>query len=195
MNIGTRALRHEVHHVAFAAELRLRAPTACHRQDGDIRHLLPPGDRQQHPDRQSRTPTCDPQEWVDDPDDFDRELTASSGKAQVLRLARRMPDLAVPNDKQGVVDLYDVADDWIPIYDRTRPRRLLRRHRDQRQPVQERRGGRALHGRADRAGRGRARPRRRSARRDRSLHGLEIDLGSFSRNREINPDSSFSVLG
>ncbi len=25
--------------------------------------------------------------------------------------------------------------------------------------------------------------------------GLEIDLGSFSRNREINPDSSFSVNG
>ena len=25
--------------------------------------------------------------------------------------------------------------------------------------------------------------------------GLELDLGAFSRNREINRDSSFSVLG
>ena len=25
----------------------------------------------------------------------------------------------MPSEKRGVVDLYDVSDDWIPIYDRT----------------------------------------------------------------------------
>ncbi|MBW2297543.1 MAG: FAD-binding oxidoreductase, partial [Deltaproteobacteria bacterium] len=31
----------------------------------------------------------------------------------------RIPDLRIPNQIQGVVDLYDVADDWIPIYDKS----------------------------------------------------------------------------
>jgi glycine/D-amino acid oxidase-like deaminating enzyme len=31
-----------------------------------------------------------------------------------------MPDLRVPGRPQGVVGVYDVADDWTPIYDRTR---------------------------------------------------------------------------
>ena len=30
-----------------------------------------------------------------------------------------MPDLRIPNRIQGVVDLYDVTDDWMPIYDKS----------------------------------------------------------------------------
>jgi sarcosine oxidase subunit beta len=56
-----------------------------------------------------------------------------------MREAQRIEGLPVPNQKQGVVDLYDVSDDWIPIYDK--------------------------------------------------------NVGFYSRLREINPDSSFSVIG
>jgi glycine/D-amino acid oxidase-like deaminating enzyme len=31
-----------------------------------------------------------------------------------------MPELRVPNQPSGIVGVYDVADDWTPIYDRTR---------------------------------------------------------------------------
>ena len=34
----------------------------------------------------------------------------------MLRLAQRMQGLPIPNRAQGLVDLYDVTDDWIPIY-------------------------------------------------------------------------------
>jgi sarcosine oxidase subunit beta len=40
-------------------------------------------------------------------------------RTQTYRLARRVPDLPIPNQAKGVVDLYDVADDWTPIYDRS----------------------------------------------------------------------------
>jgi sarcosine oxidase subunit beta len=30
-----------------------------------------------------------------------------------------VPNLGVPSQMRGVVDLYDVSDDWIPIYDRS----------------------------------------------------------------------------
>ena len=44
--------------------------------------------------------------------------TTSSGKC---RCARQSPHsgLGMPHEKKGIVDLYDVGDDWIPIYDRT----------------------------------------------------------------------------
>ena len=36
---------------------------------------------------------------------------------QVQRVAQRIPSLPVTSPVKGVVDLYDVTDDWIPIYD------------------------------------------------------------------------------
>ena len=57
--------------------------------------------------------------WVEDPDDFNRQVTREQWEAQVYRCARRIPSLPIPNETKGVVDLYDVSDDWIPIYDRS----------------------------------------------------------------------------
>ena len=37
----------------------------------------------------------------------------------IYRLAQRMPTLGIPNSPSGIVDLWDVSDDWIPIYDRS----------------------------------------------------------------------------
>jgi glycine/D-amino acid oxidase-like deaminating enzyme len=64
-------------------------------------------------------PECDPLEWVDDPDTARPRATAECFRAQVTRLARRLPELGVPNRPTGVAGVYDVADDWTPIYDRT----------------------------------------------------------------------------
>lgn len=64
-------------------------------------------------------PECDPLHWLDDPDDYDPNPTKKVFDAQVLRLARRIPELAVPDAPRGVVGVYDVTQDWIPIYDRT----------------------------------------------------------------------------
>jgi sarcosine oxidase, subunit beta len=53
------------------------------------------------------------------PDDYQRATTQAQWEAQVHRLARRVRGLRIPNERRGVVDLYDVSDDWIPIYDRS----------------------------------------------------------------------------
>ena len=64
-------------------------------------------------------PACDPLHWIDEPDIFEPQPTVSVWDAQVLRLARRIPSLSIPPRPTGFGALYDVADDWIPIYDRT----------------------------------------------------------------------------
>ncbi len=38
---------------------------------------------------------------------------------QVMREAQRIRGLPIPNQPKGVVDLYDASDDWIPIYDKS----------------------------------------------------------------------------
>ena len=38
---------------------------------------------------------------------------------QAQRLGQRFPTLGIPNTMKGCVDLYDVTEDWIPIYDRS----------------------------------------------------------------------------
>ncbi|HEX3591320.1 MAG TPA: FAD-dependent oxidoreductase [Pseudonocardiaceae bacterium] len=64
-------------------------------------------------------PECDPFQWLDDPDDANLNPTMAVFEAQVTRAARRLPGLRVPNRARGVVGVYDVAEDWTPIYDRT----------------------------------------------------------------------------
>ncbi|KUL58728.1 NAD(P)/FAD-dependent oxidoreductase [Streptomyces sp. NRRL S-1521] len=64
-------------------------------------------------------PECDPLEWIDDPDRADLRATVPLFNAQVTRAARRLPALRVPSRPSGIAGVYDVADDWTPIYDRT----------------------------------------------------------------------------
>jgi len=65
----------------------------------------------------STEPECDELEWIDDPDNYRTTLTEDEHQLLVLRCARRIPSLGVPQRKRGVVDLYDVSDDWTPVYD------------------------------------------------------------------------------
>jgi sarcosine oxidase subunit beta len=116
INIKTRALRHEVVHLPAPSGVDYES-IGCPSSDSDIGAYWRP-EVGNHILSGSEDPECDPKEWIDDPDDFNRNLTEQA-KAQAYRLAQRIPDLRIPNQIQGVVDLYDVADDWIPIYDKS----------------------------------------------------------------------------
>jgi glycine/D-amino acid oxidase-like deaminating enzyme len=64
-------------------------------------------------------PECDPLEWIDDPDSANPSVTAEVYSRQTTRAARRLTNLSVPVSPKGVAGVYDVAEDWTPIYDRT----------------------------------------------------------------------------
>ncbi|MDV9178475.1 FAD-binding oxidoreductase [Streptomyces sp. W16] len=64
-------------------------------------------------------PECDPLQWVDDPDSVATDVTKAVFEAQATRAARRLSTLTVPNRPRGVVGVYDVTDDWTPVYDKT----------------------------------------------------------------------------
>ncbi|MGI8680378.1 MAG: NAD(P)/FAD-dependent oxidoreductase [Jatrophihabitans sp.] len=115
--IGVRPLRQEVHEVPAPAgynDGRLGPAIA----DLDLGTYLRPG---LHGTLfvGGTEPACDDLEWVDDPDDTDLRVTAERYDAQVTRAARRLPGLRIPNRRSGIAGVYDAADDWTPIYDRT----------------------------------------------------------------------------
>jgi glycine/D-amino acid oxidase-like deaminating enzyme len=64
-------------------------------------------------------PECDPLHWVDDPDAFDPYPTVEQFEVSMMRLARRVPEFGIPNRPTGLAAMYDVAEDWVPIYDKS----------------------------------------------------------------------------
>ena len=141
----------------------------------------------------SLEPACDTLEWVD-ADDFNSELS-EQWTAQVYRAALRMPTLPIPQQAQGIVALYDVSDDWIPIYDRSGlPGYYMAVGTSGNQFKNAPLAGVLMAELilACEAGHDHDRsPLRHVGRHT----GLEIDLGAFSRLRAVNRESSFSVLG
>jgi sarcosine oxidase subunit beta len=114
MKVKTRALRQEVAHVPLPEGYN--SETACVTSDSDIGVYTRP----EHGDSLligSEDPPVDTHEWVD-PDDYNHDFT-EQWRVQVLRVCQRVSNLGVPNQVRGVVDLYDVTDDWIPIYDQS----------------------------------------------------------------------------
>ena len=140
-------------------------------------------------------PECDELEWVDDVDAINPNRTKARFDAQVTRAARRFPALMIPDSPSGIAGVYDVASDWTPIYDRTDldgfflaigtsgnqfknapmvgkiMTQLINEvsdgHEHDVEPVRVRCGH----------------------------TGNEINLGSFSRKRSINPESTRTVMG
>ena len=117
MKIKTKALRHEVHHVPSPPGFDYEKD-GHHVSDGDNAIYFRP-ETGNHILIGSEDPDCDPQVWVENPDDFNRQVTREQWEAQVYRCARRIPTLPIPEEMKGVVDLYDCSDDWIPIYDKS----------------------------------------------------------------------------
>jgi sarcosine oxidase subunit beta len=116
MNIKTKALRHEVHHVPAPPGVDFE-DVGFAGADDDIGFYFRP-EVGNNVLLGSVDADCDPREFVD-PDNYDTSINEDQWKTQVLRANRRIPELGVPHEKRGIVDLYDVSDDWLPIYDRT----------------------------------------------------------------------------
>jgi sarcosine oxidase subunit beta len=128
-----------------------------------------------------------------DPDDFDRNFSENAMEP-VYRLAQRIPTLGIPNRLKGIVDLWDVTEDWIPVYDRSDLSGFYLAigtsgNQFKTAPVV----GVLMAELIAACENGR----------DHDVNpigvylkhtGHHIDLGVFSRNREINYSSSFSVL-
>ena len=193
MNIKTRALRHEVHHVPSPEGYDFEKD-GFHTSDGDNSIYFRPetgntiliG---------SEDPLCDPKEWIADPDNYNQQVTESQWKAQVYRCARRIPQLKIPSRTSGVVDLYDVSDDWLPIYDKSALKGFYMAigssgNQFKNAPV----AGHCMAELIDACEKGH--DHEKDPVQVKSVYtGLELNMGFYSRNREINPNSSFSVNG
>ena len=193
MNIKTKALRHEVHHVPSPDGYDFEKD-GFHTSDGDNSIYFRPetgntiliG---------SEDPLCDPKEWIADPDNYNQQVTESQWKAQVYRCARRIPQLKIPSRTSGVVDLYDVSDDWLPIYDKSALKGFYMAigssgNQFKNAPV----AGHCMAELIDACEKGQEHDS--DPVKVKTVYtGLELNMGFYSRNREINPNSSFSVNG
>ena len=117
MKIKTRALRHEVHVVPSPQGFDFEDNGYVTSDFTNATYHLPEVGNNILVG--SQDPACDPQIWIDDPDHFNRQVTTEQWRAQVYRLAQRIPSLGIPDKPRGLADLYDVSDDWIPIYDKS----------------------------------------------------------------------------
>ncbi len=115
MNIKTKALKVEVSHVS-SPEIFDYEKNAFVVSDSDIGCYSRP-ETGNHILIGSEDPECDERIFVD-PDNWDQNFS-EQWKTQVLRQAQRYPKLPVSSNVKGVVSLYDVSDDWIPIYDKS----------------------------------------------------------------------------
>jgi len=142
----------------------------------------------------SEDPACDPHIWVNDDRDYDREFT-EQWKVQAMRYGQRVPTLGIPSRMRGVVDLYDVSTDWIPIYDKSSlPGFYMACGTSGNQYKNAPIAGKLM---AALIAYGEAGNDHDIAPLVFELPYLKrsVDAGFYSRKREINRESSFSVLG
>jgi sarcosine oxidase subunit beta len=142
----------------------------------------------------SEDPECDPRLWVDDPDNYDTNFT-DQFKCMVMREGMRVKDLTIPNQYKGVVDLYDCSDDWLPIYDKSDlPGFYMAIGTSGNQYKNAPVAGAMMAELIDACEKGH----------DHDADSFQfymkytrrhLNVGFFSRNRDINTDSSFSVIG
>jgi len=110
-------------------------------------------------------------------------------------MALRIPALGIPSAMKGVVDLYDVTEDWIPIYDCSSvPGYYMAIGSSGNQfknaPVAGLMMAELIMACED------GRDHDTDPVVFHMKHtGRNLNVGFYSRKREINPESSFSVLG
>ncbi|MEM9038590.1 MAG: FAD-dependent oxidoreductase [Actinomycetota bacterium] len=194
MAIKTQAIRHETYHVPGPPDVDFTTEGFAVADDDNGIYFRP------QPSNNllvgTTDPPCDPEIAVG-PDDELGELTADGWETNTLRVNKRMPSLGVPlpHEKKGVVDRYDKSDDWIPIYDRTDLDGFYVAIGTS--GNQFKNAGVAGHLMAElieavEGGHDHdADPLHVTAR----WTGLDLDLGTFRRNRSIHASSSMSVHG
>lgn len=192
MKMKTRALRHEVAHVPSPAGFDFEKDGMVF-SDSDIHTYCRP-ETGNNILIGSEDPACDEKEWVDDPDNYDENFS-QQWSVLAMRMAQRLKGLPIPNQAKGVVALYDVTDDWIPIYDKSAlPGFYMAIGTSGNQYKNAPVAGKMMTAIITACEQGH----------DHDANPLEfhlenidkkISLATFSRNREINPNSSFSVIG
>lgn len=192
MSIGTAPMRQEVHHLPAPEGVDIAAVGVL-MADDDLGYYCRP-EIGNNLLLGSLEPECDVLEWLDDADDFDPNVS-DLWEPQVLRANRRFPDLGVPHQRRGAVGVYDVSDDWAPIYDRTALDGFYVAIGTS--GNQFKNAGVAGQIMADlieavEAGHDHDTDPLHTVGK---FSGRPIDLGAFSRNRTINEDSSMSVQG
>ncbi|MDH3760480.1 MAG: FAD-binding oxidoreductase [Gammaproteobacteria bacterium] len=192
MKISTRALRQEVVHLPAPDGVGDYASFASVTSDSDAAIYTRP-EMGNNILIGSEDPPCDAHVYVD-PDNYDRGFS-DQWTLQAQRLGQRFPGIGIPSSPKGCVDLYDVTEDWIPIYDRSCIDGFYMAcgssgNQFKNAPV----AGKAMAELIEYCEAGNdhdAKP----------LHyqlenvDRKISLGTFSRLREVNQDSTFSVLG
>ncbi len=192
MTIQTRPLRQEVTHVPSPEgfDFEGNAPVIS---DNDIGVYIRP-EQGNHILIGSEDPECDPHDWTENDKDYDRNFS-EQWTTQALRYAQRVPSLGIPSRLRGVVDLYDASTDWIPIYDNSSLGGYYMAcgtsgNQYKNAPI----AGKMMAALVDYC----------EAGHDHDAAPLtfrlpyierDIDVGFYSRKREINQESSFSVLG
>jgi len=193
-NIKTRAERHEVSYVPSPAGFDFENK-GVQISDGDNGIYMRPevgnsilvG---------SEDPVCDGHHWVDDPDEFNRNTTDAQWEAQIYRAARRMPDLSIPNMHKGFAELYDVSSDWLPIYDKSDINGYYMAigssgNQYKNAPV----AGMMMATLIEQTEKGDLDHDKTPLQFKLTHTGVTLDVGAFSRNRELNPNSTYSVIG
>lgn len=193
MRMSTRALRHEVAHVDAPGSFDnvKRIVTS----DSDVQVYTRPSSANGKGFLiGSEDPQCDVREWVDDPDHFNADFSAQ-WKTMVMRLAQRIPDLSIPDTARGVVALYDVTEDWMPIYDKSDlPGFFMACGTSGNQYKNAPVAGKIMASLVQSTDAGQ----------DHDVEPVQfhlenidftVSLDAYSRNRKINKDSSFSVIG
>jgi glycine/D-amino acid oxidase-like deaminating enzyme len=192
--IGVRPLRQEVHYVQAPSGFNADGALGPSIADLDLGTYIraAAGDKIMVGGTE---PECDPMDWIEDPDKSNPSVTASCFERQVLRAARRLETLAVPITPKGVAGVYDVSDDWQPIYDRTDLAGFYvamgtSGNQFKNAPLV----GRFLATIVERVEAGHDHD-------EEPLHyvgehtGNEINLGAFSRKRQFNTNTSGNVMG
>ena len=123
-----------------------------------------------------------------------RDLTEQS-TTQAHRYGQRVPSLGIPSSLRGVAGVYDVSDDWIPIYDMSCVPGFYMAvgssgNQFKNAPV----AGKMMAALIDYCETGNDHDADPLMFRLEHI-GREVNAGFYSRKREINKESSFSVLG
>lgn len=192
MTIETRPLRQEVVHVPSPPGFNFEENGTIV-SDSDIACYVRP-EHGNHILIGSEDPECDPHQWQENDTGYNRDFS-SQWTVQAMRYAQRVPSLGIPSRMRGVVDLYDASTDWIPIYDKSALSGFYMAcgtsgNQFKNAPI----AGKMMAALVDYCEAGNdhdTQPLRFTLPRI----GREIDVGFYSRRREVNSESSFSVLG
>jgi len=191
MNIKTRALRVEVAHVPSPEGVDWEK-TGIITSDSDLGVYTRP-ETGNHFLIGSEEPDCDPLDYVD-PDNYNTDFT-DQNRTQAMREAMRIPELPIPSKPQGLVDLYDLSDDWYPVYDKSSlPGFYMAIGTSGNQYKNAPVVGSFMSDLIAYCENGNDHDTDPLQYRMKYINHT-LDIGFFSRNREINKESSFSVIG